>query len=113
MEKTYKIVSYTLILLGVLHSSLTPIFYKTFNADALWFFGTGLTFIFMGLYNLASIKVKILSISRISVILNFIGTVFTIAIAYILKEPQAYLAMVLVIAIFLLSIRSVTEAAKK
>ena len=104
MEKLYKIASYLLILLGVIHSGFTPIFYKTFNADALWFFGTGLTYIFMGLYNLASIKVKINSISRIAVILNFVGTIFTMAITYIIREPQAYLALILVIFIFLSSL---------
>jgi hypothetical protein len=104
MEKPYKIASYLLILLGVIHSGFTPIFYKTFNADALWFFGTGLTYIFMGLYNLASIKVKIKSISRMAVILNFIGTIFTMAITYILREPQAYIALLIVIFIFLSSL---------
>ncbi len=104
MEKSYKAASYLLILLGVIHSGFTPIFYKTLNVDALWFFGTGLTYIFMGLYNLASIKVKINSISRIAVILNFVGTIFTMAITYILREPQAYLALILVIFIFLNSL---------
>ena len=104
MEKSYKIAIYLLILLGVIHSSFTFVIYKSFNADALWFFGTGLTYIFMGLYNLASIKVKIKSISNIAIVLNFIGTVFTIAITYILKEPQAFVALVLVIFIFLSSV---------
>ena len=104
MEKTYKIAVYLLILLGFIHSSMTFIIYKSCNVDALWFFGTGLTYIFMGLYNLASIKVKIQSISIIAVILNFIGAIFTIAITYILKEPQAYIALILVIVIFLSSI---------
>ena len=106
MEKSYKIASYLLILLGVIHSGFTPFFYKTLSADSLWFFGTGLTYLFMGLYNLASIKVKIKSISRIAVILNFIGTIFTMAITYILKEPQSYFALILVIMIFIFSILS-------
>ena len=40
-----------------------------------------------------------------AVILNFIGTVFTIAITYILGEPQAFVALVLVIYIFLGSLK--------
>ena len=94
------------------HSGLTPVFYKTFDADALWFFGTGLTYIFMGLYNLAAIKVKITSISNIAVILNFIGTIFTIAITYILREPQAFIAMILVVYIFIISIMSAIGSLK-
>ncbi|MCD4833395.1 MAG: hypothetical protein K8R31_06335 [Bacteroidales bacterium] len=104
MEKLYKIASYLLILLGIIHSGFTPFFFKSLSADSLWFFGTGLTYIFMGLYNLAAIKVKIKSISSIAVILNFIGIIFTMAITYILREPQAYVALVLVIFIFLSSL---------
>ena len=113
MGNSFKIALYLLILLGVIHSGLTPVFYKTFNADALWFFGTGMSYTFMGLYNLATLKVKILSIYRIAIVLNFIGTIFTIAITYILREPQAYIAMVLVIYIFIFSILNITGLIKK
>lgn len=104
MDKSYKITVYLLITLGVIHSGFTPLFYNALNADALWFFGTGLSYIFIGLYNLAAIKVKIRSISHIAIILNFIGTVFTIFITYVLQEPQAYAALVLIIFIFLRSL---------
>ena len=90
--------------MGVIHSSFTPFFYSSINVDALWFFGTGLSYIFMGLYNLASIKVKIKSIFNITIVLNFIATIFTIAITYILREPQSFIAMILVIFVFLNSV---------
>lgn len=106
MEKSYKISVYLLILLGAIHCGLTPLFYKTLNADLLWYFGTGLAYLFMGLYNLASIKVKVKRITQIAVILNFIGTIFILFIAYILRDPQAYIALVLVFFIFLNSIFS-------
>ena len=113
MNRIYKIALYCLIILGTIHSTFTLFLYKTLNVDALWFFGTGLTYIFMGLYNLAAIKVRIKSISNIAVILNFIGTIFTIAITYILKEPQAYIAMVIVIFIFVFSVMSAIGSIKK
>ena len=100
MKKAYKIAAYLLVLLGLIHASFTPFFYKSFSADSLWFLGTGLTYVFMGLYNLASLKVKIKSISGMAIVLNFIGTIFTMAITYILKEPHAYLGLILVIFIF-------------
>lgn len=105
MNKTIKIAIYLLILLGFIHSIFTFIFFNNLTPDALWFFGTGLMYIFMGLYNLAAIKVQFKSISYMAVILNFIGTIFTIAITYILKEPQAFVALILVIVIFLGSLR--------
>ena len=107
MNKTIKFAIYLLILLGFIHSAFTFIFYDNFNADALWFLGTGLMYIFMGLYNLAAIKVQFKSISYMAVILNFIGTIFTIVITYILKEPQAYVALILVIFIFLGSLKMI------
>lgn len=112
MEKSYKIVTYLLILLGIIHSGFTPFFYKTFNVDAMWFLGTGLTYIFMGLYNLAALKVKIRSISSIAVILNLVATIFTIAILYILREPQVFVAIILVIFILIFSILFLIESNK-
>jgi len=79
--------------------------YTSINADSIWFFGAGLTYIFIGLYNLAVIKLNIKSLTYIATILNFIGTIFTIAIAYILKEPQTYIAFILVAFIFKSSFR--------
>lgn len=105
MNKTIKIAIYLLVLLGFIHSIFTFIFFDTLSSDALWFFGTGLMYIFMGLYNLAAIKVQFKSISYMAVLLNFIGTIFTIAITYILREPQTFVALVLVIFIFLGSFR--------
>ena len=113
MKRSYQIASYILILLGVVHSCFTVVFYNNFNADALWFFGTGLAYIFMGLYNLSALKVRNKSISHMAVVLNFIGTVFTIAITYILKEPHSYFAMLLVIAIFIFSILHATKLFNK
>ncbi|MFP4025731.1 MAG: hypothetical protein ACLFVR_14505 [Thiohalospira sp.] len=104
MEKLYKITSFLLIILGTVHALFTPFFYKIINIDALWFLGTGLLYIFMGLYNLASLKVKIDSIFNIAILLNFIASIFTIAITYILREPQSFIAMVLVIFVFLNSL---------
>ncbi|HRW63752.1 MAG TPA: hypothetical protein P5132_09700 [Bacteroidales bacterium] len=104
MLRSYKIACHALIILGIIHAVFTFFLYKTFTAETLWFFGTGLSYIFMGLYNLASIKVKIESIFSVAVVLNFIGTVFTIAITYILKEPQAFVALILVIYIFISSV---------
>ena len=109
MSKIQKIAIYLLILLGVIHSGFTFLIYKSISIDALWFFGTGLCYIFMGLYNLAAIKVKIQSIMRMAVVLNFVGTAFTIAITYILREPQTYIALILVIAIFVASIFNQTD----
>jgi len=113
MHKIFRIALYCLILLGVIHSAFTLFLYESLSADALWFFGTGLSYIFMGLYNLAAIKVKIAAISNMAVGLNFIGTIFTVAITYILQEPLTYSAMILVIFIFIFSVMSAIGSINK
>ena len=37
--------------LGVVHCALTPAIYRAFSLSALWFFGTGLALIFVGMLN--------------------------------------------------------------
>jgi hypothetical protein len=112
MIKLYKITVYILILLGIIQVGFTPFIYNTFNADAIWFGGAGLSYIFIGLYNLATLKSNIKSLAHITIILNVIGIIFTIAIAYITKEPQAYVALFLIVSIFAFSILSLKKLIK-
>ena len=52
MRITYKIAAYLLVLLGIVHIALTPLFFKQFGLDVLWFAGTGLALVFLGNLNL-------------------------------------------------------------
>ena len=51
MKLFYKIASLSL-LFGLVHTSLTPVFYKEMNEEWFWFFATGLTLVFSGFMNL-------------------------------------------------------------
>ena len=106
MKKIVQIVIYALILLGVIHSIFAFFRYNTISADAIWSFGAGLSYFFIGLYNLAVLRLRVKSLTYAAIFLNFIGTVFSIAIAYILKEPQTYVAFILVAFIFKSSFRN-------
>jgi len=106
MKKIIIIVIYTLILLGIIHSAFAFVRYNSISAEAIWFFGAGLSYFFIGLYNLAVLSLRIKSLTYAAMILNFIGMIFTIAIAYILKEPQTYVAFILVAFIFKSSFRN-------
>lgn len=103
MEKSYKIAIYLLVTLGLLHCSGTFFFYKTISLDSLWFFGTGMAFILLGLFNLSPNSFKS-GIFNLQILVNFVFTLYTFAITYVLKEPQAYVALVLVIFIFVVSV---------
>lgn len=86
----YRIASY-LLMLGVIHSALTPVFYKSFSPDALWFFGTGLSLVFLSLLNIAASKILVPWLLTMTLVANIIGTVYAVLMVVILKNaPQAY-----------------------
>jgi hypothetical protein len=105
MERIFKISIYTLILFGTIQSLSTFLLFTAINSDSIIFFGTGLLYIFMGLYNLSAWKIKVKSIAIVAAILNFIGIIIIITIIYIFRDLQAFLALILVIIILLGSIR--------
>lgn len=105
MEKIFKISIYTLILFGTIQSLSAFLLFTAINSDSIMFFGTGLLYLFMGLYNLSTLKVKVKSIAIVATILNFIGIIMVIAITYMFKDIKAFLALILVVIIFLGSIR--------
>lgn len=56
MKTIHVACAYVLANLGVLHTMLTPLFSPGFSTDTLWFAGTGLGILFLGLFNLAVIR---------------------------------------------------------
>jgi hypothetical protein len=88
----YRIVAY-LLMLGIIHSALTPLFYKTLTPDALWFFGTGLALVFLSLLNIAASRLLVPWLLTMTLIANIIGTLHSIATLFVLKQPQAYLGL--------------------
>ncbi len=68
----YQKVSY-LLMLGIGHSALTPVFYKSFSQDAMWFFGTGLSLVFLGLLNIAASKLLNRWLLSMTLLANVIG----------------------------------------
>lgn len=93
MKTIYKASLWTLIGLGILHTLLTPLFYPGFTIDALWFAGTGLGLLFVGLFNLAVLKSGAQAVLDLCLIANIIGVVYGILVVIILPEPQVFLAL--------------------
>lgn len=87
---TYRITSY-LLMLGVIHSAMTPIFYKSLSLDALWFFGTGLSLVFLSILNIAASRLLVPWLLTLTLIANIIGTIHSFAITIVLKEFQAFI----------------------
>lgn len=97
--KLYRGSSY-LLMLGVIHSALTPLFYKFLSPDGMWFFGTGLTLVFLCLLNIAASKLLDKWLLKTTLAANFIGTSFSILIVIVLHEPQAFIGLLFHIIVF-------------
>ena len=97
MGLIYKTASYLVLLLGIIHTSMTPVFYDSFSKDALWFAGTGLSLIFLGFLNSAALKASIAAIYNICIISNVISVIYFALIVIVLPKPHAFLGVLLVI----------------
>ena len=58
------IVSVSILLIGITHNVVSPIFFPTLGPGAFLFVGTGLAFMFLGIFNFARLKAgkKIVSV---------------------------------------------------
>lgn len=84
MRLFYKIVSLSL-LFGIVHSILTPVFYKEMNEDWFWFFATGFTLIFSGLMNFFAIYGNRKWMYTICILSNVIMLLWTILLTIVLN----------------------------
>ena len=92
MHSLIKIVSYIIILLGIVHISFA--FPLNINTDTLWFVGAGMSIIFAGLLNLVAIDRGGSKFTKlVAVITNALNcTMFCFALP-ILNEPQVYVGI--------------------
>lgn len=95
MTKFYRVFAFLLALTGLAHSGLTPVFFKCFNADALWFLGTGLFYFFGGLMNVVNSRTYVNSLKVLCLFTNVVLLAFSITTSILLNEPQAYGAIVI------------------
>jgi sulfite exporter TauE/SafE len=105
MKLFYKIASYSLEL-GLIHTALTPLFYDHLSTAALWFAGTGLALVFLGLLNLAAGRVWQAWLLNICIAANLVTAIYCAVIVTVLPEFQAYLALLFILAVFVASIGS-------
>ena len=97
MRTVYKIATYLVIAVGVIHIAFIPVFFDTFTTRVMWFISMGMMGIFLGFLNVASWRTEgrdsiVLMLSRIS---NLIATAFVICYIFIDRDPQNYVVLVL------------------
>ena len=109
MRKIIDYISIALILLlGLLHTSMTPVFYKAFNISALWFAGTGLAFVFLGVINIARVKTSEILIKQLCFTVNVIAVVYCVFVVIKLAKPHAYFSLIVLLFLLILSFIDLT-----
>lgn len=109
MKNFYRISAY-LLLIGVIHTALTPLFYDKFSPDALWFAGTGLALAFLSLLNIVAERKREGWMLKICVAANLTGLVYGILIVLALPEFQAYISLLIFLAVTAGSIFALYES---
>lgn len=98
LKTAHKVSSWLLVVLGVVHTSLTPMFYGRLSLGTLWFAGSGLTMVFLGLLNLGLSRA--MSRDHLMRILcyaaNVIATGFGVLLVTLDSEPQVIFGLVLI-----------------
>jgi hypothetical protein len=98
LSRIHKISSWLLVALGVVHTSLTPMFYGRLSPGAMWFAGAGLAMIFVGFLNIALARVagKDRVIAMLCYVANLTTVVFGVLIVVVDNEPQVIFGLILI-----------------
>lgn len=106
MKNVHLVVSALTILLGAAHVGFTPVFYRQFDVAALWFVGTGLATVFLGVANVFLAGRNEAAMRWVGAATNLVGLGFITTLAVMLKAPQGYLGVVLVLGLLVGGLRS-------
>jgi hypothetical protein len=97
---------YALIALGTVHALGTRVFYDGLSPGAIWFAGTGLSLVFLGILNLVATAAASSRAWLLCRIANLIGAAFGLLAVLAVPEPQAYLGLLLLVMLVVTSFRS-------
>jgi hypothetical protein len=111
LNTVHKVSAWLLVALGVVHTSLTPMFYSRFTLGALWFAGSGLAMIFLGFLNITFGRAvgRDRLVQVLSHIANLLCTAFGMMIVTLDMELQVIFGMLLIVILtvtaFMLGVR--------
>lgn len=99
LKKIHLISSCALVLLGIVHTSLTPVLVGRFSMGAMYFASAGLAMMLLGFLNLAwrnddggNRVLRILCYAA-----NIVMTMFAVSAVVVIPEPQAYFGLALLV----------------
>ena len=97
MKKSYKIVTYVIILLGLIHIGITPVIFDEFTMRVGWFIGVGLMMIFLSFLNIAYWRTGVNDkfVKKICLTANCIALLYSFLVVTVDKDPQSFLVIAL------------------
>ena len=97
MKASYKIVTYLIIIISLIHIGITPIIFDEFTMRVGWFIGVGLMGMFLGFLNISYWRsagndtlIKWLCLSA-----NIIALIYIVLVSTIDQDPQSFLMVAL------------------
>jgi hypothetical protein len=112
VELFYRISAY-LLMIGVIHTALTPLFYARFSPDALWFAGTGLGLVYQSLLNIVAERSRANWMLKICVAANLAGLIYGVLIVFALPEIQAFISLFIFLAVTIGSVYALFESTQQ
>lgn len=93
LDNVRRTCSWLLVVLGAVHTLLTVPFYGQLTPRAVWFAGTGLMMVFLGLLNLIARRTADPGARRLCQAADLLGLGFGVLAVLAVPEPQAFLGM--------------------
>lgn len=97
MKTSYKIVTYLVIIMSLIHIGITPIIFNEFTMRVGWFIGVGLMGIFLGFLNISYWRtsgndtlIKWLCLSA-----NLITLIYSLLVITVDQDPQGIIVVAL------------------
>ena len=104
MRMVYKITAYLLVLFGIVYVALTPLFFRHFGLEVLWFAGTGLGLVFLGNMNLIVLLNRRSAFYMMVITSNVMALLLMVVILAMSPAPQAYIGLGLTLVITITSV---------
>ena len=90
LETLWRTCAWLLIGLGGVHTLVTVPFYGQLTPEAVWFAGTGLMMVFLGLLNLIARRTADPGARRLCQAADLLGLLFGVLSVLAVPEPQAF-----------------------
>ena len=104
MKTLHRVSTFLILALGILHISLTPVFFRSFTSGALWFVSGGMMIIFLSFFNFILMSdagkqrlVRVFTHTANVIGLMFAGAMLTIESRRARPGPSSWVVLALLV----------------